>query len=72
MKIFQHARSFVTFTVISVLLTPLPTLAQDGLNVFGDSLSDGGNVGGYTWDGGRYPLYDEILAAQLGETLGPC
>jgi outer membrane lipase/esterase len=37
--------------------------------VFGDSLSDSGNVGRFTFDGAQHPLYDEILAAHLGEDL---
>lgn len=69
MKTFQNARSFAAFTALGALLTPLPSLAWDSLTVFGDSLSDSGNIGRYTWDGGRHPLYDEILAAQLGQDL---
>lgn len=39
--------------------------------VFGDSLSDTGNNGRYTWDSSQTPLYDEILADRYGLTLTP-
>ncbi|WAH61616.1 hypothetical protein LZ023_38450 (plasmid) [Pseudomonas silvicola] len=39
--------------------------------MFGDSLSDSGNIGRFTADGAQHPLYDEILAAHLGENLQP-
>ncbi len=43
-----------------------PAVAWDNLYIFGDSLSDTGNNGRYTFDSGRYPLYDEILASHYG------
>ncbi|CCK01826.1 Outer membrane esterase [Cronobacter sakazakii 701] len=48
-----------------------PAAAWDNLYVFGDSLSDTGNNGRYTFDSNRYPLYDEILAQKYGLTLAP-
>ncbi|MFS2221516.1 autotransporter outer membrane beta-barrel domain-containing protein [Pantoea sp. B65] len=45
--------------------------AWDQLYVFGDSLSDSGNHGRYTWDGSSHPLYDDILAAKINQTLSP-
>ncbi|EPD3810938.1 autotransporter outer membrane beta-barrel domain-containing protein [Cronobacter dublinensis] len=48
-----------------------PAVAWDNLYIFGDSLSDTGNNGRYTFDSGRYPLYDEILASHYGVTLSP-
>ncbi|HAB26079.1 MAG TPA: autotransporter domain-containing esterase, partial [Pantoea sp.] len=69
MKTLKDARSLAAFAALGVLLTPLPALAWDSLTVFGDSLSDSGNIGRFTWDGGRHPLYDEILAANLGQDL---
>ena len=65
----KSAVSAVALATFSALFTPLPALAWDTLTVFGDSLSDGGNVGRFTYDGAQHPLYDEILAAQLGQTL---
>ncbi len=67
----KSAVSAVALATFSALFTPLPALAWDTLTVFGDSLSDGGNVGRFTYDGAQHPLYDEILAAQLGQTLRP-
>lgn len=41
------------------------------LYVFGDSLSDTGNNGRYTFNSAQNPLYDEILARENGLTLAP-
>ncbi|MEB5920430.1 autotransporter outer membrane beta-barrel domain-containing protein [Franconibacter daqui] len=41
------------------------------LYVFGDSLSDTGNNGRYTFNSSQNPLYDEILAGRYGLTLAP-
>ncbi|WP_420799934.1 autotransporter outer membrane beta-barrel domain-containing protein [Pantoea dispersa] len=71
MKSRNLARSAVAFATLSCLYVPFSALAWDNLTVFGDSLSDGGNVGRFTYDGAQHPLYDEILAAQLGQTLQP-
>lgn len=71
MKSRNLARSAVAFATLSCLYVPFNALAWDNLTVFGDSLSDGGNVGRFTYDGAQHPLYDEILAAQLGQTLQP-
>lgn len=71
MKSRNLARSAVAFATLSCLYVPFSTLAWDNLTVFGDSLSDGGNVGRFTYDGAQHPLYDEILAAQFGQTLQP-
>lgn len=65
----KSALSAVAIATFSALLTPAPALAWDSLTVFGDSLSDSGNVGRFTFDGAQHPLYDEILAAHLGEDL---
>lgn len=67
----QRVRIPVMLTSLSLLLAPLPALSWGNLTVFGDSLSDGGNVGRYTWDSNTYPLYDEILARRLGQDLLP-
>lgn len=45
--------------------------AQQNLIVFGDSLSDGGNIGRYTYDGNQHLLYDEIIANHLKDYLKP-
>jgi len=71
MRTTKDARTLATVTFLGALLTPLSAMAWDNLTVFGDSLSDGGNIGRYTWDSNRYPIYDEILAAQLGQNLQP-
>ncbi|MBK4770376.1 MAG: autotransporter domain-containing protein [Pantoea sp. Morm] len=71
MKSRKLTRSAVAFATLSCLYVPFNALAWDNLTVFGDSLSDGGNVGRFTYDGAQHPLYDEILAAQLGQTLQP-
>lgn len=71
MKSRNLTRSAVAFATLSCLYVPFNALAWDNLTVFGDSLSDGGNVGRFTYDGAQHPLYDEILAAQLGQTLQP-
>jgi len=65
-----HAQYLFCCATLS-LLSPLPAAAWSDLTVFGDSLSDGGNVGRFTYDGATYPLYDEILAQSLGDTLRP-
>lgn len=52
-------------------VSTFPALAWDSYTVFGDSLSDGGNNGRYTWDSSRHPLYDEILAAKIDQSLQP-
>jgi len=65
----KSALSAVALATLSALLMPAPALAWDSLTVFGDSLSDGGNVGRFTFDGAQHPLYDEILAAHLGQDL---
>jgi len=71
MKSRNLTRSAVAFATLSCLCVPFSALAWDNLTVFGDSLSDGGNVGRFTYDGAQHPLYDEILAAQFGQTLQP-
>jgi outer membrane lipase/esterase len=48
-----------------------PARAYDQLYVFGDSLSDTGNIGRWTFDSSSHPLYDEILADNIGTTLTP-
>lgn len=65
-----HAQTLFCCSILS-LLSPLPAAAWSHLTVFGDSLSDGGNVGRFTYDGATHPLYDEIVAQSLGDTLRP-
>ena len=65
-----HAQTLFCCAILS-LLSPLPAAAWSHLSVFGDSLSDGGNVGRFTYDGATHPLYDEIVAQSLGDTLRP-
>ena len=47
----------------------LPVQAYDQLYVFGDSLSDTGNNGRFTYDGSQHLLYDEALAQRIGSAL---
>lgn len=72
MKSF-HARHLLSSAAITTLslLSPLPAAAWSQLTVFGDSLSDGGNVGRFTYDAASHQLYDEILAQHLNQTLQP-
>lgn len=63
--------SLVALATVSALTTSLPAMAWDSLTVFGDSLSDTGNVGRFTYNSATNPLYDEILARQAGLTLQP-
>jgi len=48
-----------------------PAQAYSQLYVFGDSLSDTGNIGRWTFDSSSHQLYDEILAKNIGTTLTP-
>lgn len=43
--------------------------AAERVYVFGDSLSDSGNNGRYTYDGSQHQLYDEALAQRIGAAL---
>lgn len=56
--------------LLLAIKTP-PTYAWNSLTVFGDSLSDSGNIGRFTYDGNENLLYDEILAHNLGDNLKP-
>ena len=71
MKKRKSALSLAAVASFSALLATPYAQAWDSLTVFGDSLSDGGNIGRFTADGAQHPLYDEILAAHLGENLQP-
>ena len=59
------------FAVALCLGLQAPVQAYDQLYVFGDSLSDTGNNGRWTFDSSSHPLYDEILANNIGTTLTP-
>jgi len=59
------------FAVALCLGLQAPAKAFDQLYVFGDSLSDTGNIGRWTFDSSTHPLYDEILANNIGTTLAP-
>lgn len=65
----KSSLSAVAVATLTALLLPPSAGAWDSLTVFGDSLSDGGNVGRFTFDGAQHPLYDDILASHLGQTL---
>ncbi|WP_312242422.1 SGNH/GDSL hydrolase family protein [Pantoea sp.] len=67
----QPIFSLAALTTLGALLAPVPVSAWDSLTVFGDSLSDTGNVGRYTWDNTTNSLYDEIVARRQGLTLLP-
>lgn len=59
------------FAVALCLGMQAPAQAFDQLYVFGDSLSDTGNIGRWTFDSSSHQLYDEILANNIGTTLTP-
>ncbi|PHM73467.1 autotransporter outer membrane beta-barrel domain-containing protein [Xenorhabdus kozodoii] len=59
-------------TALLVSLITNPSYAYNNMYVFGDSLSDGGNLGRFTTDGEKSELYDEYLAHDLtGKKLLP-
>ena len=62
-------RAFSAAWIICSLGSIHPALSWDRLYVFGDSLSDSGNNGRYTWDSNLHPLYDEILAEKINLSL---
>ncbi|QKJ85034.1 Lipase [Paramixta manurensis] len=66
-----HPFSVITVLVVGYLYGAPPAFGWDQLYVFGDSLSDSGNNGRYTWDGSRHPLYDDVLAQKIHQTLTP-
>ncbi|QUY46966.1 autotransporter domain-containing protein [Serratia plymuthica] len=49
--------------------TTTPAPAYDQVYVFGDSLSDTGNNGRFTYDSNKHLLYDEVLAQRIGAAL---
>jgi len=59
------------FAVAMCLGFQTPAQAYSQLYVFGDSLSDTGNIGRWTFDSSSHQLYDEILAKNIGTTLTP-
>ncbi|MEE8730701.1 MAG: autotransporter domain-containing protein [Rahnella inusitata] len=59
------------FAVAMCLGFQAPAQAYSQLYVFGDSLSDTGNIGRWTFDSSSHQLYDEILAKNIGTTLKP-
>ncbi|QUT15653.1 autotransporter domain-containing protein [Rahnella inusitata] len=59
------------FGVAMCLGFQAPAQAYSQLYVFGDSLSDTGNIGRWTFDSSSHQLYDEILAKNIGTTLTP-
>ncbi|KQN55456.1 autotransporter domain-containing esterase [Erwinia sp. Leaf53] len=60
------------FSSLAIFLAlTAPAWAFDSLTVFGDSLSDTGNNGRWTWNSSQNPLYDEQLASHYGLTLTP-
>lgn len=59
------------FAVAMCVGLQAPAQAYSQLYVFGDSLSDTGNIGRWTFDSSSHQLYDEILANNIGKTLTP-
>ena len=59
------------FAVAMCLGLQAPAQAYSQLYVFGDSLSDTGNIGRWTFDSSSHQLYDEILSKNIGTTLTP-
>ncbi|VEA08551.1 outer membrane esterase [Salmonella enterica subsp. enterica serovar Sanjuan] len=65
-------RTLLKYGILSLALAvPLSACAFDSLTVIGDSLSDTGNNGRWTWDSGQNKLYDEQLAERYGLELSP-
>lgn len=64
-KVFQFSTLAVAIGLTS------SAFAFDSLTVFGDSLSDTGNNGRWTWDSSQNRLYDEQLAGRYGLALTP-
>ncbi len=56
---------------IAGLIYHSPAQSYDQLVIFGDSLSDTGNRGRYTFDKDKNYIYDEILAQRIGVGLTP-
>ena len=63
--------AFGAVSMVCYLCASSPALSWDQIYVFGDSLSDSGNNGRYTWDGSQHPLYDDVLAAKINQSLRP-
>lgn len=55
----------------SLLALPVTAHAYSELYVFGDSLSDGGNNGRYTYNGDQNLLYNEAIGQYYGLSLKP-
>ncbi|KYQ98821.1 autotransporter outer membrane beta-barrel domain-containing protein [Serratia plymuthica] len=68
LKITRMPRPAVLAVAILCSMTA-PALAYDQVYVFGDSLSDTGNNGRFTYDGNKHLLYDEVLAQRIGAAL---
>ena len=68
LKITSMPRPAVLAVAILCSMTT-PVLAYDQLYVFGDSLSDTGNNGRFTYDSNKHLLYDEVLAQRIGAAL---
>ncbi|CAI1088243.1 autotransporter outer membrane beta-barrel domain-containing protein [Serratia quinivorans] len=68
LKITRMPRPAVLAVAILCSMTT-PALAYDQLYVFGDSLSDIGNNGRFTYDSNKHLLYDEVLAQRIGAAL---
>ncbi|RYM52145.1 autotransporter outer membrane beta-barrel domain-containing protein [Serratia proteamaculans] len=68
LKITRMPRPAVLAVAILCSMTT-PVLAYDQLYVFGDSLSDTGNNGRFTYDSNKHLLYDEVLAQRIGAAL---
>lgn len=67
-----NGRLLQTASALAVALAiQSPAFAFDSLTVFGDSLSDTGNNGRWTWNSSQNKLYDEQLASDYGLTLTP-
>lgn len=62
-------RAFGAAWILCYFGSVAPASGWDRLYVFGDSLSDSGNNGRYTWDSSSHPLYDEILAEKINQSL---
>ncbi|CQD32331.1 Lipase 1 precursor [Yersinia mollaretii] len=69
-RILYTARMAALAATLSFCITP-SSFAYGQLYVFGDSLSDTGNNGKFTYDSSTHLLYDEVLAQHIGANLTP-
>ncbi|MGK3116293.1 autotransporter outer membrane beta-barrel domain-containing protein [Candidatus Pantoea formicae] len=71
MKVNKKQLSIATSIAFILAIKTSNVYAWDNVTVFGDSLSDGGNIGRFTNNADQNLLYDEIISQRLGDNLQP-